>query len=176
MWPALPRFLTLFQGKPVSQQSRQDSSGSFSVFFLSKMRFGFNVTVHLQAMGQTLPIPDLFPRKTRLGVILSSSLGSLRLQTFVQRGIVSKGAVRLCDSQFLTNCMSLHTKLMLGMPFFTRHRILVEGLETVKCGKRWKAMGPSPKTFNFIYERNAMKLPSMCAVQCGGMEAKTPRK
>ena len=37
-------------------------------------------------------------------------------------------------------------------------------------------MGPSPKMFNFIYERNAMKLPSMCAMQRGGMEAQAPRK
>ena len=125
--------------------------------------------------AQTLPDSWSFSKEN---APRSNSLGFLGVTAIAN--FCSKGQIKALwsyvihnSSQHVCHSLSLHSKLMLGMP---RNSCFVEGLETVKCGKPWKTMGQSPKTFNFIYERNAMKLPSMCTVQCGGMEAKAPRK
>ncbi len=63
-----------------------------------------------------------------------------------------------------------------GMSKVAYHRMLVGGLEVVKCAKRWNTIGPYQKRqpFNFIREKCIELVYGMCTVQCGSMEANAP--
>ena len=83
-----------------------------------------------------------------------------------------KGDVRLCDSQLFKRCVTPHQKVRMSKVAY--QRMLVGGLELVKCAKRCNTIGPSQKRqpFNFIQEKFNEIFFGMCTVQCGSMEAK----
>ena len=83
--------------------------------------------------------------------------------------LVSKGDVRVCDSQSFKTHVTAQQKV--GMSKAAYHRRLVEGLEVAKRPKRWNTIEPSKwRPFNFIRRKCKEIVLSMCTVQCVSME------